>query len=144
MSNKAARKLYKKKPNFFIEAGTADGELFSTTLYLELKYKWSGLLVEPNPMYLKALKGKKRNAWIFPYCLSPFKYPTVVDFDAVGLNGGIINHKDGAKKIPANIIMNRTSAWAPPYRKTIKVSAHKMYFQLCVFILSKFLKMIGF
>ena len=62
MSNKAARKLYKKKPNFFIEAGTADGELFSTTLYLELKYNWSGLLVEPNPMYSKALKGKDRNA----------------------------------------------------------------------------------
>ena len=81
-------------------------------------------------MYLKALKRKKRNAWIFPYCLSPFKYPTVVDFDAVGLNGGIVNHKDGAKKIPANIIMNRTSVWAPPYRKTIKVPAPVSYTHL--------------
>ena len=85
-------------------------------------------------MYLKALTGKKRNAWIFPYCLSPFKYPTVVDFDAAGLNGGIIYHKGGKKKIPANIIMNRTSAWVPPYRKTMKVLAQKVYFQLCIFI----------
>ena len=75
-------------------------------------------------LYFGMLLGYVNTLWIFPYCLSPFKYPTVVDFDAVGLNGGIINHKGGSKKIPANFIMNRTSAWVPPYRKTIKVFAH--------------------
>ena len=45
---------------FFVEAGAYDGEFISHTLLFELKYGWSGLLVEPNPDALEALKSKNR------------------------------------------------------------------------------------
>merc|ERR1739844_226203 len=48
---------------FFIEAGAADGEALSNTLYLEIKYGWTGLLVEPNPDFLRKLYNKHRNAY---------------------------------------------------------------------------------
>ncbi len=38
-----------QKTGFFIEAGAYDGELFSNSLFYELKLGWKGLLVEPNP-----------------------------------------------------------------------------------------------
>ena len=59
-----------KKTGFFIEAGAACGEYISNTLYFELLYGWTGLLVEPDPNMLKQLYTKHRNAWIFPHCLS--------------------------------------------------------------------------
>ena len=34
---------------FFIEAGAYDGEVYSNSLYFEIKRGWKGLLVEPNP-----------------------------------------------------------------------------------------------
>ena len=69
---------------FFIEAGAFDGEMKSNTLYFELKYNWTGLLVEPNPILVSMMVRKKRNAYILPYCLSPIEAPTVVEFDAAG------------------------------------------------------------
>ena len=116
------------KQKFFIEAGALDGEMISNTVYLELKYNWTGLLVEPNPAYLSHILKKKRNAWIFPYCLSPAKYPTVVDFDAMAEYGGIINCVDGVKKAPGNINTNYTSAYlGPSWRKTIKLQCFPLY-----------------
>ena len=49
--------LYKNNPQsgFFIEAGAADGEWFSNTLYFERHHNWTGLLVEPNPDLLSDL-----------------------------------------------------------------------------------------
>ena len=43
--------LWKNSNGFFIESGAADGVGLSNTLYFELKYNWTGLLVEPNPRY---------------------------------------------------------------------------------------------
>ena len=43
--------LWKNSNGFFIESGAADGVFLSNTLYFELKYNWTGLLVEPNPRY---------------------------------------------------------------------------------------------
>jgi hypothetical protein len=34
-----------KKGGFFVEAGAFDGELYSNTLYLEMKKSWTGILV---------------------------------------------------------------------------------------------------
>jgi len=76
---------------FFIEAGAGDGEIISNTLYFELLYKWTGLLVEPNPDFHDALISKNRNAWILPHCLSTKTSPIIVDFFADLLLGGIIN-----------------------------------------------------
>jgi len=81
---------------FFIEAGASDGETISNSLYFEIKYGWSGLLVEPNPDYHDALLSKRRNAWILPHCLSTRATPEIVDFFADLALGGIINKENGA------------------------------------------------
>ena len=69
-----------KLQGFFIEAGAADGEYLSNTLYFEIKYGWTGLLVEPNPDLLRKLYSKHRNAYILPHCLSTKPEVQVVDF----------------------------------------------------------------
>ena len=48
------------KNGFFIEAGAYDGEYFSNTLFFELKQRWTGLLIEPNPDAFELLKKKVR------------------------------------------------------------------------------------
>ena len=108
-----------KRKGFFIEAGAFDGEVKSNTLYFEMKYNWTGLLVEPNPILVSMLLEKKRNAYILPYCLSPVKAPVVVEFDAAGNIGGIINNKQGQRKMPGD--MDKPGWLGPVWRKTIKV-----------------------
>ena len=79
-----------KRRGFFVEAGAGCGEHLSNTLYLEMKYNWTGLLVEPNPDLLELLISKHRNAWILPHCLSTTPYVEVKNFDASMYNGGIL------------------------------------------------------
>merc|ERR1719360_139028 len=73
------KKISKKKSGFFIEAGACNGESISNTLYFEVKFGWTGLLVEPNPDFLPNLKWKHRNAWILPHCLSTRKVVETVE-----------------------------------------------------------------
>ena len=47
------------KEGFFIEAGADDFVLDSNTLWFEMKHKWTGVLVEPNPIRLP--KGYENN-----------------------------------------------------------------------------------
>ncbi|XP_023327396.1 protein Star [Eurytemora carolleeae] len=82
------------RDGFFIEAGAWDGEHISNTLLLEVKRDWSGLLIEPNPETFKSLKGKNRNAWISPACLSTTTRPIIIDFKLDGLLGGIVGNQD--------------------------------------------------
>lgn len=118
---------------FFVEAGACDGQLISNSLYFEVKYNWTGLLVEPNPAYIDTLLSRQRNAWILPHCLSPKPYPVVVDFDAYFEMGGIINKENGVTKKPGTILMNSPPSWPPGYewladrRKTIKVQCFPLY-----------------
>ena len=53
-------KLFKNriKNGFFIEAGAYDGEILSNTLFFELKQRWTGLLIEPNPDAFEELNKK--------------------------------------------------------------------------------------
>ena len=46
------------------------GELISNTLYFELKYGWTGLLVEPNPDELRELYSKHRKSTITIFMLT--------------------------------------------------------------------------
>ena len=71
----------KPQSGFFIEAGAADGEWFPNTLYFEMKYNWTGLLVEPNPNLVKELLTKNRKAYILPHCLSTQQKVEVVTFN---------------------------------------------------------------
>ena len=81
----------KASEGFFIEAGASCGQKFSNTLYLELKYGWNGLLIEPNPDLLAALLGTHRHSWIFPHCISTSPFVEIQTFDASDYNSGIIN-----------------------------------------------------
>ena len=100
---------------------------------------WGGLLVEPNPDYLGSLINKNRNAWIFPYCLSPKKYPVVVDFDTMHYFSGIINNQNGVSLRPADIIDEKSRTFDkyfdphigknPIWRRKIKV--YILHYTLC-------------
>ena len=48
------------RDGFFVEAGAADGQTLSNTLFLEMERNWTGLLVEPNPDMFYSLLQKKR------------------------------------------------------------------------------------
>ncbi|KAK7077018.1 hypothetical protein SK128_011888 [Halocaridina rubra] len=65
----------KKSHGFFVEAGALDGVLLSTTLKLEMDFKWSGLLVEPRPDMFEQLLQKQRKAHAANFCLSEKTYP---------------------------------------------------------------------
>ena len=101
---------------FFIEAGAADGEYISNTLYFEVVHEWSGLLVEPNPDLLSRLVTKHRNAWILPHCLSTKKEVEVVQFDVSELVSGIL--VDGKTK-PSRV--DRPHRAKEDYERTIQV-----------------------
>ncbi|XP_023339047.1 uncharacterized protein LOC111709551 [Eurytemora carolleeae] len=75
---------------FFIEAGGYDGETFSNTLFFELQRKWTGLLVEANSGLFQTLKGKNRNIWISPGCLSLTSKPINTEFETNDYLGGIV------------------------------------------------------
>ena len=80
--------------------------------------------MEPNPILVEMLLEKQRNAWVLPYCLSPVKAPVVVEFDAIGNLGGIINKDhNGKRRLPGS--MDKPNWLGPTWRKTL---------QACIFI----------
>lgn len=78
-----------KKNGVFVEAGAWDGEYLSNTLYLEAKYNWTGLLVEPNSGAFKKLVTRNRRAYSVHSCLSVTSHPDIVEFDSADVFGGI-------------------------------------------------------
>ena len=52
--------LHQRRAGFFIEAGAADGERFSNSLFFEKYRGWSGLLVEANPKTYSILLTRNR------------------------------------------------------------------------------------
>ena len=48
-----------KKEGYFVEFGACDGIVGSTTLLLESKYNWNGILAEPNPIWHEKLVNRK-------------------------------------------------------------------------------------
>ena len=66
---------------FFIEAGSLDSEHFSTTLLLELERNWTGLLVEPIPLFHSEGLLKNRKATHLQTCLATERKPHYVLFD---------------------------------------------------------------
>ncbi|XP_078326327.1 uncharacterized protein LOC144622908 isoform X2 [Crassostrea virginica] len=70
--------LKKKEGGYYVECGACDGEFQSNTLYLELKRKWTGLLIEPNRKNYQQLLKTNRKAYYINACLSPFSHPAVL------------------------------------------------------------------
>merc|ERR1719400_92337 len=58
------------KEGYFVEAGAVNGVLHSNSLLFELRYNWTGLLVEANPANFPNLAVTGRKAWVAPVCLS--------------------------------------------------------------------------
>ena len=62
-------KLNFKKGGFFVEFGACDGIYYSNTFLLEQKYKWNGILAEPNNFWKQDLSFN-RNCKISYGCIS--------------------------------------------------------------------------
>lgn len=87
---------------FFVESGAVDGQKDSNTLYFELNYGWSGLLVEPNPRDFQRLKAKHRRAYTFNGCLSDDGQPKRIQFqDTSSGLGKIMMNNDNTPRFDA-------------------------------------------
>jgi hypothetical protein len=69
------------KGGFFIEAGANDGESNSDSLHFELNHGWSGLLVEPHPVFYRRALMKHRKANLINTCLSTEARTTFMAFN---------------------------------------------------------------
>lgn len=58
-----------KTDGFFIEVGALDGKRFSNTLSFEER-GWTGILVEPHPLYTALLRKNRPNSTVLPICVS--------------------------------------------------------------------------
>lgn len=69
-----------KRGGFFLEAGALDGYYQSNTFFLERDLGWTGLLVEPNPVFFESLLTRHRRAWATDLCLGTKPYPVKTEF----------------------------------------------------------------
>jgi len=114
----------KDTKGFFIEAGAVDGEYLSNTLFFEMKYSWTGLLVEPNPTSLKELYKKHRKSYILPHCLSTKPEVEIVNFDVSDVLSGII--VEGKVK-PSRIDDPNPGRSDKKYERKIQVQCFPLY-----------------
>lgn len=75
-----------KKFGYFLDIGAHDGIYISNTYLLEVKYKWSGLCIEANPVSFKKLE-RNRRAVCLNACLD--RSEGEVSFVLNGVMGGI-------------------------------------------------------
>ena len=59
----------KLKNGFFIEAGSQDAETGTNTIHFEVSHGWSGLLVEPHPIFFSQGLSRHRNVTSANTCL---------------------------------------------------------------------------
>jgi len=83
--------LQGRRGGFFVECGAADGEQLSNSLFFELHRNWTGLLIEANPGFHRALLSKNRRAYVVRACLSSTTKPETVKFKLSGLGSGMAN-----------------------------------------------------
>jgi FkbM family methyltransferase len=53
------RHLRHKRNGFFVEVGVGEGKHLSNTYLLEKKYKWNGILCEPNPVFHDSIRAQR-------------------------------------------------------------------------------------
>ena len=63
-----------KKDGFFIETGACDGIFQSNTFYLETELNWSGILIEPNPDYVKECIINRPKSKVYDCALVSFDF----------------------------------------------------------------------
>lgn len=81
------------KPGFFVEVGANDGFTISNTIYLEEKFGWRGILVEPNPRYAASLV-KRKKSFVANKAISSSSVGDVLQFVDAGLYGGLLKGID--------------------------------------------------
>lgn len=90
-----------KEYGYFIDIGAADGITGSNTFILEKFYKWHGICVDPNPIFLQSLHNS-RNAHVSTLCaysetgkIMPFKFcADEQQFYGWNFRSGLTNHLD--------------------------------------------------
>ena len=61
-----------QRDGFFVEIGAGDGQYLSNTLLLEREYGWTGVLCEPNPVFVDAILTLNRpRARLVPLVVGP-------------------------------------------------------------------------
>ncbi|KAL5004841.1 hypothetical protein ScPMuIL_018297 [Solemya velum] len=85
-----------KTDGFFVEAGAADGEHLSNTLFFETERHWTGLLIEPDPIAYTLLKTKHRKAYAINSCLAA--NVSKMKFHAEFIMGGLHDFIDARYK----------------------------------------------
>ncbi|KAH3753568.1 hypothetical protein DPMN_188208 [Dreissena polymorpha] len=58
-----------KRNGFFVEIGAYDGQFLSNTLLLEMKYSWTGLLIESIPHLFSLIPSVNRKCYAINCCL---------------------------------------------------------------------------
>jgi len=81
--------LKHRNNGFFVECGAFDGQMFSNTLFFELKRNWTGLLVEVGRNVYRQILDRKRHVYSINACLSPIKSPSLLKFTEVHAIGGL-------------------------------------------------------
>jgi hypothetical protein len=94
------RLLMNRTNGFFIESGAYDGEELSNTLYFELNFNWTGLLIEPIPFLYEKLLAKNRNVFALNACIAKEK-PILAKFRVFHALSG---REDQMGQIHRNII----------------------------------------
>ena len=90
------RLLKGRRQGVFLECGAADRERLSNSLFFELHRNWTGILIEANPLFHRALLSKNRNAYVVRSCLSTTLKPQTVEFKLADLGGGIYSKMHNA------------------------------------------------
>ena len=90
------RLLKGRRQGVFLECRAADRERLSNSLFFELHRNWTGILIEANPLFHRALLSKNRNAYVVRSCLSTTLKPQTVEFKLADLGGGIYSKMHNA------------------------------------------------
>jgi hypothetical protein len=73
---------------FFVESGGYDGETDSNSLFFEIKRKWQGMIIEPNPHLYKKIRNKNRKCMTVNAAISPHEKDDNLPFLLAGGYGG--------------------------------------------------------
>jgi FkbM family methyltransferase len=90
--------LLHKRDGVFVEGGACDGESLSNSLYFELFNNWTGVLIEPNPVYFNQLLQKHRKTYKINACISPSDKPELLNFTNAKLYGGLVGFVDSTRR----------------------------------------------
>jgi FkbM family methyltransferase len=95
--NKILERIGYIENGFYIEAGAYDGILQSNTKFLEEKYYWTGILVEPSPKSFEQLKINRPNNININKCLVSNDY--ISDTIDGSFNNGPMSSVNNIRKL---------------------------------------------